>query len=99
MATHFSNYKFDSPAIYGKTTLKLFSLITFYTCASTGVQIRPIQEPFQAFIATICNKQGKWDPDPAQFCAIALGNQSIKLLNLYSAPKLTLSYMHTNCEM
>jgi hypothetical protein len=25
------------------------------------------------YTSTVCNKQGKWDPDPAEFCAITLG--------------------------
>ena len=25
------------------------------------------------FTSTTCNRQGKWDPDPAEFCAITLG--------------------------
>ena len=27
------------------------------------------------FTSTTCNRQGKWDPDPAEFCAIILGKQ------------------------
>ena len=25
------------------------------------------------FTSTTCNRQGKWDPDPAEFCAVTLG--------------------------
>ena len=25
---------------------------------------------------TVCNKQGKWDPNPAEFCAIVSGNNN-----------------------
>ena len=82
MATHFSNYKFDSPAIYGKTTLKLLLTHHLLHMRQYRVQTRPIQESFRAFTATVCNKQGKWDPDPGEFCAIAFGYQSIKLLKL-----------------
>ena len=32
------------------------------------------------FTATVCNKQGKWDPDPAEFCAIALGKNQLSKL-------------------
>ena len=39
------------------------------------------------FTATVCNKWGKWDPDPAQFCAIVSGNHFDSLLL-----KLTLSH-------
>ena len=27
------------------------------------------------FTSTTCNRQGKWDPDPAEFCAITSGTK------------------------
>ena len=82
MATHFSNYKFDSPAIHGKTTLKL--LLTHHLLHMHQLQYRGtnMHDQFKNLTATVCNKQGKWDPDPAEFCATALSNQSTKLLKL-----------------